>query len=266
MIKGQEKLTATFQNMTIEELPHTFMLLGESGCGKHTLSKEIAEQFYLKYDDISETISSDLIFEIETIKIPTLYVLDVNKLKDQNIILKFIEDYKEFIYICVLCDNKNLLLETIANRCIVYEFEKYSIDFLKESAPYTLAKDEIKPILLNICNTVGQLQDCVNQDLLSLNDLTFKIIHKTQNANFPNLLSLVNKFNYKDFYDKYDVMIFFKLMLFNLLELCKKDSNYCSKYMLTQKYYKRLNDTRLNRENLMTQYLIDFWKSAKEIK
>jgi len=266
MIKGQEKLTNTFQNMTINDLPHTFMLLGESGCGKHTLSKEIAEQFYLEYEDISTTISTELLMEIETVKVPTLYVLNINELKDQNIILKFIEDYKEFVYVCVLCDNKNLLLETIANRCIIYEFERYSKEFLMDNPLYVLADDSNKEIMLNICTTIGQMQDVVNQDLKGLNDLTFKIIDKTQNANFPNLLSLVSKFNYKDYYDKYDVVAFFKLMIYNLLGLCKKDANYCSKYMLTQKYFKRLNDTRLNRENLMTQYLIDFWKLSKGIE
>ena len=267
MINGQDKLVNTFMNMSINELPHTFMLLGEDGCGKHTLSKDIAEKFGLEYEDISTTITSELIFEIEAIKIPTLYVLNINELKDQNIILKFIEDYKEFIYVCVLCDNKNLLLETIANRCVIYEFEKYSKEFLKDSVLYTLARDCDQEIILNICTTLGQIQDVVNQDLDGLNDLVLKIIHKTQDANFPNLLTLVNKFNYKDYFDKYDVNTFFKLMLYNLLELCKQDAKYCSKYMLTQEYHKRLLiDHRLNKENFMTQYLINFWKLSKGIK
>ena len=90
MIKGQEKLINIFENMTIDQLPHTFMLLGEDGCGKHTLSKDIAEKFSLEYEDISTTISTELIMEIETIKVPTLYILNINELKDQNIILKFI--------------------------------------------------------------------------------------------------------------------------------------------------------------------------------
>ena len=264
MIKGQEKLINIFENMTIDQLPHTFMLLGEDGCGKHTLSKDIAEKFSLEYEDISTTISVELIMEIETIKVPTLYILNINELKDQNIILKFIEDYKEFVYVCVLCDNKNLLLETIANRCIIYEFERYSKEFLMSNPLYVLANDNNKEIMLNICTTIGQMQDVVNQDLKGLNELTLKIIDKTQDANFPNLLTLVSKFNYKDYYDKYDVNTFFKLMLFNLRNKCKLDIKYYDRYMLTQEYYKRLlYDNRLNKENFMTQYLIKFWKLVK---
>ena len=264
MIKGQEKLINIFENMTIDQLPHTFMLLGEDGCGKHTLSKDIAEKFSLEYEDISTTISTELIMEIETIKVPTLYILNINELKDQNIILKFIEDYKEFVYVCVLCDNKNLLLETIANRCIIYEFERYSKEFLMNNPLYVLANDDNKEIMLNVCTTIGQMQDVVNQDLKGLNELTLKIIDKTQDANFPNLLTLVNKFNYKDYYDKYDVNTFFKLMLFNLRNKCKLDIKYYDKYMLTQEYYKRLlKDNRLNKENFITQYLIKFWKLVK---
>lgn len=268
MIKGQDKLTSTFENMNIEELPHTFMLLGEVGGGKHTLSKEIASKFNLEYSDISTIIDDELISEIENIKIPTLYVLDIKELKDQNIILKFIEDYKEFVYVCVICDNKNLLLETIANRCVIYEFERYSKEYLSNHITYVMASEINKPIMLNICTTPGQLDEVVNENLQEVNDLTLKVIHKTQDANFPNLLSLVNKFNYKDYYDKYSVNTFFKLMLFNLLELCKKGSDYYSKYMLTQKYYKMFTNTRLrlNSETLMSQYLIDFWKLARGVK
>lgn len=268
MLKGQEKLTSTFENMNIEELPHTFMLLGEIGCGKHTLSKEIASKFNLEYSDISAIIDDELISEIENIKIPTLYVLDIKELKDQNIILKFIEDYKEFVYICVICDNKNLLLETIANRCVIYEFERYSKEFLSNHITYVMASETNKPIVLNICTTPGQLDEIVNENLQEVNELSLKVIHKTQDANFPNLLSLVNKFNYKDYYDKYNVNTFFKLMLFNLLELCKKDNHYYDKYMLTQKYYKLYTNIKLklNSENLMTQYLIDFWKLARGVK
>lgn len=263
-LEGQEKLTSTFSHMTIEQLPKTIMLLGEYGCGKHTLAKNIAEMFFLEYNDVTETISVDLINEIYGHKIPTLYVIDVNKLKDQNIILKFIEESKDFIFVCLLCDNENLVLNTVMNRCIIYRFEEYSKDFLKQYISCVRQGDE--EIALNIFTTIGQLQTYGNMNLTELNDLCYKIATKIQDASITNTLSLVDKFNYKDLYDKYDVSIFFKLLKLILKDLTKQDIKYYNMYMLVLNYSKRLNDNRIRKEDLMSNFLIKFWKLSRGIE
>ena len=101
-LKGQEKLLNTFQNMSVNTLPHTFMLLGDYGCGKHTFSHEIADRFKLDYHEITKEITSDFLIELSTKNIPTLYVINILEVKDQNVVLKFIEDFKQSIFICLI--------------------------------------------------------------------------------------------------------------------------------------------------------------------
>lgn len=265
MLEGQDKLINIFKNMSFDELPHTFMLLGDEGCGKHTLSKEIAEQFHLEYNDITENISKDLIFDIETINIPTLYVINILELKEQSMILKFIEDFKQFIYVCLICDNKNLVLETILNRCIIYEFEKYSINFLTEYANF-LIDDKNRGIALKVCSTVGQLMKINGTNLVDLQELCTKVATQIGMANVSNVLSTLQQFNFKDLYDKYDVKIFFKLMILTLFDLVKNDATYYTKkYLLTQEYAKRLNNSKFKKEELLASYLVEFWKLSRGI-
>lgn len=266
MIKGQDKLVNLFEKMTYDELPHTFMLLGEYGCGKHSLSKDIASMFSLNYVDITETINVDIIEESFNIKIPTMYVIHIDKLNDQNILLKFMEEFREFIYVCVICDNDNLVLNTILNRCIIYRFEQYSQEFLKDTIAYTLANDEDKELMLQICTTPGQLMDLNNQNLKSIEDICHKLVLHIQEANISNVLSLLNNFNFKDLYDKIDILIFFKVLKLTLFNFVKQDVSYYNKYELVLDYSKKINNSRFKKEELMYSFLIDYWKLSKGVQ
>lgn len=265
MIKGQDELVSKFENMTFEQLPHTFMLLGEYGCGKHTLSKDIANKFNLEYNDITSVLTKDLLFELETTNIPTLYVINVLEIKEQSMILKFIEDFKQFIYICIICDNKNLVLDTILNRCIIYEFKKYSKEFLQGYADF-LIEEQNRELAMKVFTTIGQLEEFGNTNLIDLQDLCMKIATQIGMANISNVLSILSQFNFKDYYDKFDVNVFFKLMILTLFDLVKEDPiYYTKKYLLTQEYAKKLNNKILKREELLASYLIDFWKLSKGV-
>ena len=49
---------------TIDTLPRTLMLLGEFGCGKHTLVKHISEKFNIMIEDISGYLFKSYLFFI----------------------------------------------------------------------------------------------------------------------------------------------------------------------------------------------------------
>ena len=131
---GQDKLVAKLKSYSLTTLPHTIMLLGDSGCGKHTLVKELAEYLGLDVIDISNTISLDAILEINSRPIPTIYTIDCSLITErhQNIILKFLEEPSQYAYIFLLCTSKSMLLPTIINRCMIYEFEPYTRDVLSQ--------------------------------------------------------------------------------------------------------------------------------------
>ena len=61
-----------------------------------------------------------------SIKVPKIYIIDSStiSIKEQNIILKFVEEPLKNSYIIILKNSK--LLPTILNRCQKWKFEAYS--------------------------------------------------------------------------------------------------------------------------------------------
>ena len=45
-IIGQTKLLNKINALNIDSLPHSILMIGDLGCGKHTLCKYIANKFY----------------------------------------------------------------------------------------------------------------------------------------------------------------------------------------------------------------------------
>ena len=264
MLEGQEKLLNIFNTMTIQELPHTMLLCGEEGCGKHTLSKYIADRFNLEYVNITETFGSELFDTILARSLPTFYFIDLSTISmvQQNVLLKFIEEANDYIYVCLSINSKNLALNTILNRCVIYEFVPYTREQLKDLAKAFFGEEELP---LKVYTTPGQMRNAQFKNLKEVNDLSIKFINSLHLASFQNTLSLSDKFNYKDLYDKYDVYAFMKLLLVNLntMYLEKGNKQYFKMYEITNKYLNRLIDKRLNKQNLFESYLIECWESAK---
>lgn len=251
-LQGQNKLCERFNNL--EDLPHSFILIGDVGCGKHTLTSQLVKEFDLTYLDISDIISSDTLLEFEFSKVPTLYVIDMDKLSNQNVVLKFIEDYDPFKYICAITNSKNLVLPTILSRCTPFEFERYSKDILK---PYIdkLYLEEDRELALNICSTIGQVELYSKYDLNKLDKTVKTLIDKIEVVNFYNLISIVKQF------EDSDIVMIFKLLIYNLhKQICYDGKINLSKYYnLTVDYMKRTLDKRIKGSSLLTNYLIEYW-------
>ena len=78
-IIGQNKLLsriATYKSTN--SLPKTLMFIGPAGCGKHLMSKYIAESFKLEYTEVNENISNLELEDYLHSTVDTLYVIDLN--------------------------------------------------------------------------------------------------------------------------------------------------------------------------------------------
>ena len=128
MMLGQERLQNRLLLSSLNDLPHTILLIGDDGCGKHFLASEMSKHYNLDLIDISDNISLETIEEIMMKPIPAFYLIDSSKITDrqQNVILKFLEEPNQYAYIIMIAKNKSYLLDTIINRCVSYEFETYS--------------------------------------------------------------------------------------------------------------------------------------------
>ena len=192
---------------------------------------------------------------------PGIYLIDASNLleKEQNILLKFIEEPLKSIFVVILCENLNSLLNTVLNRCIVFKLQEYSKEILKQFLPENITDKEM---ILNIIKTPGSLLNTNIDNLSELFKLCDKIIEKIGLASYANALSISDKINYKDNYDKFDLNIFFDTLLYKLKNkyLNENDKLYYSMYLLTVDYYKRLSDKRLNKEIFMQNFLTNLWK------
>lgn len=265
-ILGQEKLLAKIDSYSIATYPKSTLVLGSFGCGKHLLSKYIANKFNLQLIDITEFISQEFIDDIYLRVIPTLYIIDASKIveRQQNMILKLLEEPSMYALILILSEDRVNLLSTILNRCVVLEFEQYSRDTLLQFVDDSVDKE----LALSVCVTPGQLKLLKMTNLSDMRDLCLKMLKKTHLASFPNMLSISEKLNYKDEFDKYEVTMFFNMMthvLFNEY-LTTRDEKALSMYFTTIKYIKMMRDRRLNRKYIVENYLTNLWKSDRETK
>lgn len=257
---GQDELVSKLKSYSIQTLPHSILLLGEQGCGKHTLTKELANYFGIDLVDISNNITLDTLIEISDKPIPTMYLIDCSVLTDkhQNILLKCLEEPSMYAYFVLLSVNKAMLLQTVTNRCVSFEFEPYTKEVLAQ-----FVQDDAN--VLNVCTTPGQVLSMHSGDLTNLETLCYTIVTKVGKANYPNTLSIVKKVNLKDEYDKYDINVFFNTLLNVIYETMT--TNYSNKlfemYNLVSNYRKRLRDSRLNKEYFMENFLTTLWEFAR---
>ena len=264
-IVGQDNLIKKLNNYTLDTFPHSIILSGEEGSGKHMISNYISENILkLPLIDISDKISYETIDNIYRNPNPTIYFINTSSLveKEQNSLLKFIEEPFKSIFIIIACENLNILLNTVLNRCVVFELEEYRKEDLKKFIPSNL---ENKDLILNVVKTPGKLINTNIYNLTGLFDLCDKIIEKLGLASYANTLSISDKLNYKDNYDKYDLNIFFDTLLYKLYLKYKEENNslLLDMYLLTVDYRKKLVDKRLNKEILIQNYLTNLWKLHK---
>lgn len=262
---GQEDLINYIKTLTLDTFPKSSILLGEDGSGKHEIVKEISSHLNLPLIEYKD-ISFETLMEIQLRALPALYLIDTTSLteKTQNIILKFIEEPLNNSIIILLAENKNLLLDTVVNRCRIFELKPYSKEILK-----TFVKDTLnEKLILEVCTTPGQIYDLEHVNIKDLYTLCEKIITRVTEATYVNTLSISDKLNYSDEYDKFDVLLFFKILTLvagnfciNNLNLDDNQNNFYLKlYNIISKFKNRiLKDKRLNKEHLVENFLTELW-------
>ena len=205
---GQKRLLKKINNFKLDNFPHAVLLLGNWGSGKHLMANYIATKFGLSLVDITQNISLEIINNMYLSIFPSLYIIDASLIteKEQNILLKVVEEPSEKIFLMVLGESKINLLDTLVNRCVCFNMDLYS-----EAELDPFIKNDNKDLMLKILDTPGQIIAFNNINLKGIYSLCEKIATKLGSASYTNTLTIVNKLNYKDEYDKYNVDLFLKL-------------------------------------------------------
>lgn len=255
---GQSEISAEVSSFSKETVPHTILLLGPGGCGKRMVAKMIADRLEVPMRNITDSVGYELISEIQISTEPCLYLVDLDGIGEraQNALLKFAEEPTVYSYVVMTSSSDVGVLSTIMNRCYVMRFKPYSKEELMQ-----FSDDEA---LVAYCTTPGQVKSacCSIKDI---EGLCSGMSAKMARARFDNALSIADRLNYKDEYDKWDADIFMSVLLTKLSEECiiKKDVTSVRLYGIAREAKSDMLDARLSKRSVIESMIIRMWRSAR---
>lgn len=248
---GQKKLQDRILYLSVETMPNTLMLLGKYGCGRHTIINMISNKLNIDVVDITNNLDYDYINSIYLNSVPTIYLINADNIdvREQNVILKLLEEPVSNAYIILICENKNLILNTVVNRCQIWEFEPYTKEDL-----HKFSSDEF---LLSFCETPGEVVLYSTYDIKNMHNLIKSILCNISKARFSNVLVLSEKLSYTLSDDGYDYKFFIKLLCNYCYQcyLSTSDMMYMNAFLLTKDLIKS-SINNVNKKWLYENYLL----------
>ena len=254
-IIGQNKLKKFIVNKALETFPRSLLLIGEKGCGKHFVSHLIAEYFQLKLVDITAEVNNERLSEIYLSSSPNFYLIDLDKIteKEQNIILKFVEEPSLHTYIILVSSKPNLVLDTVKGRCFQLAFEPYTEEELREFAP------QLDQQFFKYCRTPGQVLIGNTTNMVELANYCNHIAEKFTTASLVNCFNIVDKIAFKEEKDKYNLDLFIDVLLDCLkLKIIGGQSGLITMYKQINEYNnKRFSISNLNQRTAFEALLME---------
>lgn len=256
---GQARLISEIEGNQLSELPHSILLIGEPGCGKHTLAQELGDHYRIGVVDITDSLTLDTIQGIYVEPFPHFYVVDMNKVNErgQNVLLKFLEEPCRNAYILLLATSRSILLDTVANRCVPYEFQPYTRNELLQFLDF----EENVEILLEYCHTPGQVLKADAKSLPDLVALCDNIIANIGKARYPNIFRIPDRIDVEDKGEGFDPFLFHNVLMSRLMDAyCRsQDGRLFRMYDEVSKSLKALNCLKYNKRSLLDSLVIALW-------
>lgn len=243
------------------DLPHTLMLEGAKGCGKKTLCKYIANKLNAEFIDLTDNITLEVLEQIQLSVSTKVYYIDGQQIsvKEQNAILKFLEEPLKTAYIILCVENKNLLLPTVVNRCVSIAFDTYSTEVLREF----LEGDEI---ILKYAQTPGQVKDFANHKIRDMEAFAIKVLKQIGVANYSNILKIPTNINFSkepsELFD-FDVFIFILINVASIL-YTNNEISY-QMFDVVSKFNRECNIPRINKQHLFENFIIKLKQVTENI-
>ena len=262
-VVGQEKLVKILDSYNFQNVPKTILFLGQEGCGKSWLSGYLAEKLDLDIVKIGPDITAEKLTEYYQCPIAKMYTINLKDFdeKQQNKILKFIEEPSSNMYIILRAESEIGILNTILNRCVKHTFEEYTPEQLQEFAWAIKCNDSR---IYQICKTPGQLNNLPDDNLDSIFMLCETIVKALPNAGYANTLSLLTKINLKDDVNKIDFDLFFQVLKYVAFDNYVKTNDELSLkiYKYTVKRLTEIFSKSIAKESFMLNYLDGLWRVA----
>ena len=261
MIVGQEKLLKKVEKSNLDTFPQSLILLGDKGCGKHTLCNFIAQHLNIEMVMLDSKLEKEDIEEIINRPYPTLYIIEATNLstKFQNSLLKTLEEPFTGSYFIIICENLTSLLPTLVNRCHQWVFQTYNKETLRQFI--NINDDEL---LLNIATTPGQILEYQEYPLQDIVKLVNNILERITTTSPSTLLTITDRIAFKDEKDKFNLAIFLKVFRYILLDNIKNsnDNKFVLIYNELLGLEKKLNNT-ISQVRTFENFLIKVWEVSR---
>lgn len=239
---GHEALINNFKQRCLKNtLSHAHLIAGEDGVGKGKLANILAK-FILngdldrEYVDIINYSSEKSSFGVDDVRdiIEEVYkkpfekdkkviiIHEGNKLtiQAQNALLKTIEEPPKGVYIIILCESLELILDTIKSRCEIYKLKPLTKSELYEYIKikkFNYDENEIKSAIAFSEGVPGRIDRYFNDD--KLRELRSNIVILIKNLNKNDLEAILQQeesfSNLKN--DKEEVLNIFGLFIRDIL-------------------------------------------------
>lgn len=262
VVKGQDKIINFIDNHSIETFPQTLLLLGERGSGKHLIANYIKDRFKLEMIDITSGINQEFLDSIVEEVYPKFYLIDLQGVteRQQNLMLKLIEEPLKNSYIILLAEDTSRILSTVLNRCLLLQLQPYPRDFLRE-----FLKDSTREDILSIAHTPGQVVELEGVELNKAVELSNLILDKLNVASFPNTLTISNRIAFGKEDSKMSLELFLDVFKYVMKSrvVDNKPFNY-RLYELTTDLCKDLKYFNLNKKQLFENFLSNAWMEVRK--
>lgn len=261
MFIGQADIINKVANWTWQDVPRTWLFVGQLGCGKHTLATMIANKIGVDFVQVPQDVTAEDLTEYTQCVLNKIYFIDLTLFTEaeQNKFLKFIEEPSSTAKVILSAVNESLVLNTVLNRCAIYKFVPYSINQLKQCKCF---QDET---VYSLCTTPGQLMTVDAGKLSQLLAFANKLITFIGTASYANTLSIYTKINYDELYDKFDFNLFLRVMCWLSYNRFINGQNKCwDIYCVAIEYFNKLVGRTVNKEHFMLNYLTAVWQKANE--
>lgn len=220
-IGHKEILESLQKRIDLNEVSHANIIAGENGIGKSKLAIKFAKDILGRaqdknYIDIinyrcrKSSFGVDDVREIveEISKKPfegdkkVIIIYDGNKMtiQAQNALLKTIEEPPKGVYIIILCESLELILDTIKSRCQIYklyplkkdEINKYIESIIEPSD--NLGKEEIKAAIAYSEGIPGRAEEFLqDNNLKELRDILINLLFILSKNNIKEVLDYESK-------------------------------------------------------------------------
>ena len=271
---GQNALRENLSNLIeLDRLPRFIILIGDYGSGRKLLAKWIATTANMPY--VTSELGVDNIRQIIDVSykttLPTVYIIpNANKLSTiaQNALLKITEEPPNLAYFIITIENGGQILPTLLNRGITFQMLPYTANELRLYLEQTYPTSKYHDILIDICDTMGEMNDLMSYDIEEFLGFVDKVVVNISTASGANAFRIADKINLKDTESEsgkgYDLSIFLKAFKAHCMNALMNDTSalkYADGVVVTNKYLQDLQRIRgVNKPMLFDAWLIDVRK------